>query len=265
MSLFRHLLLGVFFAFAMTAFSAASFAADQPQSESGTVLETMNALNYTYMNVKTATGSKWVAIPATTVAVGDTVHFLDGMVMKDFNSQTLERTFASILFSPGLVADNATTDSPAAAAPESSPPSSFTDAVKAESQQTASPQPEGLVSAGSIGATAPYVEVEIEKASGDNGYTVAQIFDKAASLTGNTVRVRGKVVKVSPNIMGRNWIHIQDGTGDPLNNSHDLVVTSQDLPETDTVVVAEGVLAADKDFGYGYEYQAIIEEAAISQ
>lgn len=265
MSLFRHLSSAVFFALAVTAFSAACFAAETPQTESGTVLETMNASDYTYMNVKTATGSKWVAIPATTVAVGDTVHFLDGMVMKDFHSQTLERTFAAILFSPGLASADHNADSPAAAAPESSAASSFADAVKAESQQPAASQPEGLVSAGSVGATAPYVEVEIEKASGDNGYTVAQIFDKAGSLDGSTVRVKGKVVKVSPNIMGRNWIHIQDGTGDPLNNSHDLVVTSQDLPETDAVVVAEGTLAADKDFGHGYEYKAIVEQATISK
>ncbi len=265
MSLFRHLPSAVFFALAVTAFSAACFAAETPQTESGTVLETMNASDYTYMNVKTATGSKWVAIPTTKVAVGDTVTFADGMVMKDFHSQTLERTFAAILFSPGLVAAEQKSEEPAAAAKTEAPSSSFADAVKAESQQPKAPQPEDPVSAGSAGAIVPYEEVEIDKASGDNGYTVAQIFAKAGSLDGSTVRVRGKVVKVSPNIMGRNWIHIQDGTGDPLNNSHDLVVTSQDLPETNTIVVAEGILAADKDFGHGYEYKAIVEQAKISK
>jgi len=248
----------------ITAFTAVFSAAAQQQTESGTVIETMNASDYTYMNVQTATGSMWVAIPATTVAVGDTVSFAQGMVMKDFHSRVLERTFASILFSPGLVAEQ-NSKAMTAATEEDTSSSSFADAVKAESQQPAAPQPENLVSTGSAGATAPYEEVEIDKASGENGYTVAQLFARADSLEGSTVRVRGKVVKVSANIMGRNWIHIQDGTGDPLNNSHDLVVTSQDRPETDDIVVAEGVLAADRDFGHGYRYEAIVEEATVSQ
>ena len=77
--------------------------------------------------------------------------------------------------------------------------------------------------------------------------------------------MKGKVVKFSPSIMGRNWIHLQDGTGDPMKNSHDLVVTSEATVETGQVVVAEGTLAAEKDFGAGYKYDAIIEQATVSQ
>ena len=64
--------------------------------------------------------------------------------------------------------------------------------------------------------------------------------------------------------MGRNWIHLQDGTGNPESNTHDLVVTTSQEPAADwDIITIEGVLAADKDFGSGYSYAAIIEEASI--
>lgn len=75
--------------------------------------------------------------------------------------------------------------------------------------------------------------------------------------------VKGQVVNISPNIMGKNWIHIQDGTGDAAKNTHDLVVTSAVLVERGAVVSLEGVLAADKDFGFGYRYDVIIENAVV--
>jgi len=63
--------------------------------------------------------------------------------------------------------------------------------------------------------------------------------------------------------MGKNWIHIQDGTGDPTTNTHDLVVTSSAIVEKDTVISLEGVLAAGKDFGAGYRYDVLIEDAVV--
>ena len=63
--------------------------------------------------------------------------------------------------------------------------------------------------------------------------------------------------------MGKNWIHLQDGTGNPMQNSHDLVVTSAETVEVGSIVTIEGTLAAEKDFGAGYKYDAIVEDAAI--
>ena len=66
--------------------------------------------------------------------------------------------------------------------------------------------------------------------------------------------------------MGRNWIHIQDGTGSPDDPTHDLVVTTSQDPEADwDIITVEGILAANKDFGSGYSYRVIIEEASINQ
>ncbi|MEJ2655869.1 MAG: hypothetical protein P8012_01575 [Desulfobacterales bacterium] len=112
-------------------------------------------------------------------------------------------------------------------------------------------------------AKVPFSKVKVEKSTAPNGYTVAELFAKGASLNKQKVTVRGQVVKVNPNIMGRNWIHIQDGTGDPAKNTHDLVATSADTAKIGTIISIEGTLAADKDFGFGYKYDVIVENAVL--
>ena len=159
----------------------------------------------------------------------------------------------------------AATSAPATAKAAASTDGSFNDAVKAETPAAAPKLSEQQVSGGSAAAMAPFAEIKVEKAVGDNAYTVQEIFAKTTELAGKIVQVRGKVVKFNPHIMGRNWIHIQDGSGDPLQNTHDLVATSTEEAVVGDVVTVQGKLTANKDFGAGYNYAAIIEEAKIKK
>jgi hypothetical protein len=118
---------------------------------------------------------------------------------------------------------------------------------------------------GSEAARVGKAAIKVDRAPGANGFTVAELFAKAAELDGKKVVVNGKVVKVSRGIMGRNWIHIQDGTGSAAGKDHDLVVTSQQAPEMDEIVQVEGVLRADRDFGSGYRYAALVEDASFKK
>ncbi|MBI5418910.1 MAG: hypothetical protein HZA60_02365 [Deltaproteobacteria bacterium] len=113
------------------------------------------------------------------------------------------------------------------------------------------------------GAPAISGKISVEKAKGANAYTVAELYANGARLNGKTVVVRAKVVKVSPQIMGKNWIHLRDGSGEPEKGNNNLVVTSQDLPMVGDVVTAGGTLRKDKDFGSGYKYSVIMEEANV--
>lgn len=115
---------------------------------------------------------------------------------------------------------------------------------------------------GELGA-APSGPIQVDKATGPNAYTVGEIYAKGAALDKKKVAVRGKVIKVSAAIMDRNWIHLRDGSGDPAKGTHNLVVTSQDLPNVGDVVTASGTLAKDRDFGSGYLYAVIVEEATV--
>lgn len=235
---------------------------------SGKVLETMDAGGYTYMKVDTGKAQPWVACPQAKVQVGDDVSYHDGMVMPNFVSKSLNRTFDSVVFSSGLVGPADKTPAQADpqamndATPKNTGADSFASAVQAEAPPAA--MQAKTESGGSVGAIAPYTEIKVEKAAGENGYTVAEVFADNTKLDGKTIRVQGKVVKFSPNIMGKNWIHLQDGSGDPLKNTHDLVVTtSAEPPKDKDVITIEGIVRANKDFGAGYNYAVIVEEAKI--
>ncbi|MDA8164715.1 MAG: DNA-binding protein [Desulfobacteraceae bacterium] len=212
----------------------------------GKVEETFDSGGYTYVRMKAADGEHWVAAPQTTVKVGDDVTVEAGQMMHNFESRTLNRTFEDIIFTTGLGGK--------------AKGGSFAAALKNEKGQAADP----AAMMGSSKAIVPAADVKVEKAPGPNGYRVGDLFAQAAKLDGKEVEVRGKVMKVSPNIMGRNWIHLQDGTGNPQQNTHDLVVTSTTAqPANGEVVTVKGVLHANKDFGAGYKYAAIVEDAEV--
>lgn len=247
--------------------AAAAPAAAQPAAEAaqgalaGTVVETFDSGGYTYIQLDTGTQKIWAAVGQTKVTVGDKISLQNGPVMRDFHSKSLDRTFPEIIFSAGLAG--------AAADPHGGAAGSFSQAVQGEG--AAMPPAGGMgagaqeASGGSVKAITPLQEVKVEKAEGENCYKVEELFASASDLAGKKVKIRGKVVKVSPNIMGRTWIHLQDGSGNPMNNTHDLVVTSADAPELDSIVVVEGQLAKDKDFGAGYFYNVIVEGATVSK
>jgi len=91
---------------------------------------------------------------------------------------------------------------------------------------------------------------------------VAELYAGKKDLNGRKIVIRGRVVKFTPNIMGKHWVHIQDGTG--TAESYDLTVTTKDRVKVGDTVVVTGTLTADKNLGSGYFYPVLIEEAAIT-
>jgi hypothetical protein len=205
---------------------------------SGKVLETMDAGGYTYVRVASGDGEVWAAGPQTSIKVGDTVSFPRGMEMRSFRSDKLDRTFERIAF-----VNSITVGAPAAAAAAAAP-------GKAD--------PHGTISA--AGATG--VDLSgIERAEG--GKTVAEILDHKDALAGKEVVLRAKVVKVNLGIMSRNWLHLRDGTKSS-SGADDLTITSSDAGEVGTTVLVRGKVAVNKDFGFGYRYDVLVEDATIT-
>ena len=122
-------------------------------------------------------------------------------------------------------------------------------------------------SGGSQGAKAAAASepIKVEKAKGADAYTVSETYESAGKLDKKTVVVRGKIVKVSKGIMGKNWVHLRDGSGDAGKGTNNLVFTTQDDPKVGDVVTGKGILYKDKDFGAGYMYKVIIEEATVKK
>lgn len=240
---------------------------DSKSTLTGKVLETHNGGGYTYIHLDTESGKKWVAMPETLVQEGEEISVVTEMTMEDFESKSLERIFEEIIFCSGI--EGSKSGSVAHHGPSSGMDAmekghgTFDDALQSERSGARMTQAPASTPMGSTGAIVPFAGLKVDKAEGENSYTVGELFEKAAELDGKEVVVRGKVLKVSLSIMGRNWIHIQDGTGDPLKNSHDLVITSAAIPQKDEIIVARGVLGVNKDFGAGYRYGVILEEAEI--
>lgn len=214
---------------------------------SGTVVETMNAAGYTYVYVDNGSEKIWAAAPEFAVKVGDEVMVPEGMAMHNYHSQSMNRDFDVVYFVEAVL--NASSPSMGASAMGS-----------ADSSNMQMPK-------GHPPLTGQAVPSEIDLTNvkkADNGMTIADIYAGKADLSGKTVSLRGKVVKFSPQIMGTNWIHLQDGSGDQAAGTHDLTVTSGVQVNVGDTVVASGPLTLDKDFGYGYKYDLIMENAEVT-
>lgn len=220
---------------------------------SGTVAETMNSGGYSYVHLKKKGGDKvWVAIPQAQIMVGDQMSFKEGLVMTKFESKTLKRNFDKIIFANGIKKHQR----PVAA---TTPALSTTPKVAPLTTATTSAM------LGSKAAVNAKEVSTVAKAQGKNAYTIAELYQKVGKLNKKSVTVRGKVVKVTPKIMKRTWVHLQDGSGSQKKGTHNLVITTTSPVKDGDVITATGVLAKDKNFGYGYQYKVLIENAAISR
>ena len=221
---------------ALCLFVAAPIAfAGAPAAVKGVVLETLNAGGYTYLHLKTKEGETWAAVSRMQVDKGVEVAIENAMVMENFESKSLKKTFPKILF--GSVA-GAGKGAPVAG-------------------MDLSAAHAGLPKAREM------PDVQVPKAVGPNAQTVAEIVTKGAALKDKPVLVRGKIVRYNPGILDRNWIHLRDGSGSAADGSNDVLVTTASQAKAGDVVTVKGVVRINKDFGAGYSYKVLIEEATL--
>jgi len=210
----------------------------------GKVLETMNSGGYTYVKADIGGTEVWAAAPQFSVKPGDVVAIPEGAPMPNYYSKTLDRTFDRIYFVPSIAIQGGAGRIP-------------TTALDAHGGG-ATPLEHG----GSVAARPTAVQISGIKRA-DGGKTVEELFQDKAGLAGKDVVVRGKVVKFSSAIMGKNWLHVQDGSGAPGTN--DLVVTTDVAVSVGDTVLVKGKMTTDKDFGVGYKYDVILEDAAVTK
>jgi hypothetical protein len=201
----------------------------------GKVLETKDAAGYTYLRLKTANGEVWAAVPAAQVKVGADVTIANPQVMNGFQSRSLNKTFDRIIFGTlgGAGAPAAATD---------------LGAMHAD----AAPAPAAK-------------DTKVEKAKGPDAQTVAGIVTGADKLKDKPVTVRGQVVKFSGDIMGKNWVHLRDGTGSASDRTNDVLVVTKDTARVGEVVLVKGTVRTDRNLGMGYSYKVLVEDAALSK
>ncbi|HTZ00078.1 MAG TPA: hypothetical protein VMB75_09595 [Rhodocyclaceae bacterium] len=199
----------------------------------GRVLEVKDVENYTYLRLKTKDGETWAAVNKTPVKKGAEVTIENPMFMSNFESKALKRTFQQIVLG---------------------------------NLGGAGGQAGGMPPGHGMGKPAAEVgDVNVAKASGPDARTVAEVVGQSAALKDKTVVVRGKVVKYTDLVMGKNWIHLRDGSGTAVDGTNDILVTTTDQAKIGDVVLVKGVVHTDQDFGSGYAYKVLIGEATLQK
>lgn len=201
----------------------------------GTVLEVKDVDQYTYLRLRTKDGEVWAAVPTAPVKVGADVTIAGPQAMNGFRSKSLNRTFDRIVF--GTLAGRG-------------------------EQAAASDHAAMHAPAGKAPAVPP---VKVEKAKGPNAQTVAGIVTGATSLKDKPVTVRGQVVKFTADVMGKNWLHLRDGTGSGADGSNDVLVVTGNTANVGDVVLVSGMVRTDRNLGSGYSYKVLIEEAKVTK
>lgn len=217
-------------------FSVSTSFANDENGGTGKVAETMTSGGYIYVRLEE--DNNWVASTPIQVSVGDKVKYTSGATMKDFHSRTLDRTFESILFAMKLEVVNEVNAEAHANAPTNDP--------HAVAKSAAAVAPEA-------GEITPL----------DGGKTIADIHAGLKQLKDQQVALRARVMKVSMNIVGKNWVTLQDGTGIEPNNQ--LIATSTEVVGVGDLITIKGVIHTNVDLGSGYNYTVLLEEATFTE
>ena len=213
---------------------------EQKNSDEAIVKEVLQAGVYTYLKVDKNKEDLWIAVPAMEAEPGDIYYFDGGLEMKDFESKELGRTFKSVLFVETL---------------STTPPGAETPATGSDAM--GGTMEDGTVHAGRVEVEKK--EIKVEHGAGE--ITIAELFKNKNDYSGKKIRVKGQVTKFNQAIMDRNWVHIQDGT--EHQGHFDLTATTAQDFEVGSTVVLEGMVSLDKDFGYGYVYEILLEDAVV--
>jgi hypothetical protein len=198
--------------------------------------EVLQTSKYTYIRGKENNEDIWLAVTKMEAFAGNTYFFKGGMIMTDFTSKELKKTFNKILF-----VDNITT-------------------TDKESKKSNEPEMNGVISKGSA---IDLVRKDIKFKHGKGDITIAMLYENKKNYNGKSVKLKGKVTKFNAGILSKNWIHLQDGT--VFSGKFDLTVTTNQEVNVGEEVTVEGIINLDKDFGFGYFYDVIMEDAKLTK
>ncbi|WKK67283.1 hypothetical protein [Lutimonas zeaxanthinifaciens] len=208
--------------------------------------EVLHVKEYSYIRVLEDGNELWVAAPTTPVEIGGTYYYGKTMKMENFESKDLNKTFDKVYF----VEKFSTTEEGLNQAPATSNPAA------------PATDPHAGMNIDASQGQKPAIEkkaVEVKKAKG--AISLAELFQNKEKYKGQKVIVTGEVAKFNPAIMNTNWIHIQDGS--EFEGEFDLTVTTNETAQVGDILTLQGTVTLNKDFGAGYYYKIIIENAII--
>ncbi len=254
MNMFRNLFSAVV-VLSCVCLSSPTFAAPGAPKVFGEITDVIAAAGYTYVEIDTGKGKVWAAGPETSLKVGDRTGFVTEMPMANFHSKSMNRDFPMIYFVNSYLAEDGSAmavevkDLSGSAAPGSGMPAGMMGGMGS------------LHAPASVHAkTQPVTTTATKIAPVKGGHTIAEVYAQKAALKDKTIHVRGQVTKYTASVMGKNWLHLVDGSG-----QEDLTVVTTDTSAVGDTVVIEGKLSLDKDFDFGYFYPLLVEDARVTK
>ena len=220
--------------------------------------EVIQATQYTYLKVKENEKEGWLALPSMVSKPGETYYYTGGLEMTNFSSKELNRTFDKIIFLQKVSTDPnnmGADDKTPQAAPQQQPQQ-----MAAGANDTVSPEMNNETYKRSV---TPQEKKVIKVAAVKGGVTIKELFSQKKNYEGKPVKVSGQVTKYTPAVMNKNWVHIQDGTD--FEGKYDLAITTDADVKVGDNVVFEGKISLDKDLGYGYFFEVIMEDASLKK
>jgi hypothetical protein len=190
------------------------------------VLEILPTDKYVYLKVIENEEEFWIATGKKEVEIGATYFYKNGILKTNFESKEYNRVFDKVVLVSNIV------------------PANHGGSMNGEITKK-------------TGASNENIQVKPLEVEGS--IKISDIIDNPAKYDGKEVQLSGTCTKLNPNIMGRNWIHLKDGSKD----DYDLVITSDVAVPEGHVVTMMGTVELDKDFGAGYMYDIIIENGKI--
>ena len=206
-------------------------------SHTGKLLQMFKSGGYTFLEYESEGKKFWVASKMVVANIGNIIEFNNPLEMKDFYSKSLKRKFDLIYFA-GMVR---AVGKPGELSMKSMQSMMGHKKINPETKVT-------VVKPGSV-----------KKA--DKGYTVAECFSQKDALKGKTILIRAIVVKFSPKIKGRNWVHIRDGSGNQGTN--DITFTTKETLTPGDIILVKGKLLINKDIGSGYLFPVFMEDPEV--
>ena len=212
------------------------------------VQQVIQTSQYTYLRVKENEKENWLALPGMDAKAGEVYYYTGGLVMANFKSKELDRTFDQVVFlqkvstSPTEATDTAIANTMPAIGDTSN---AYNQAKNDSYKKSVTAQEKK--------------DVKVQTVKG--GISIAELYAQNKKFAGKSVKICGQVTKYTPSVMGKNWIHIQDGT--EHDGKYDLTITSATEVSVGDVVTFEGAISLDKDLGYGYFFEVIMENATL--
>jgi len=208
-----------------------NFNANHPNVHKIVVKEVLQTTSYTYLLGEENGKKQWIAIPKMDAKVGETYYYQGGTDMGKFNSKELNRTFESVVFLNGVVSPG--------------------DMQGGKTTLLQSNQKSDM--------SEKKIDEKISPVAG--GITIESLIANKEKYNGKIVKIRGKVTKYNSKILGKNWLHLQDGSGS--SDNFDLTATTNQEVNLGDIITIEGIITLNKDFGAGYKYDIILENGKI--